>query len=140
MKKHAEIGAAMLDGTAIPLMNMARDIALSHHEKWSGFGYPRGLINSDIPGPARIVAVADVYDALVHERVYKPAIPESKATEIIREERGRHFDPQMTDCCLDLIASNVFRGIREQVREEVVGPVTAPVSRVAPSAPANAPA
>src|SRR6185503_1516594 len=71
MKTHCEIGANMLRGSDAPLLKMAWEIALSHHERWNGFGYPRGLAENAIPQAARIVAVADVYDALMCERPYK---------------------------------------------------------------------
>ena len=72
---------------------MARDIARCHHEKFDGSGYPAGLAGEDIPLCARIVALADVYDALTTKRVYKPAFSHAEAVALIREGRGRHFDP-----------------------------------------------
>lgn len=116
IKTHAEIGALMLGASDIPLLQLAAEIAHSHHEKWNGFGYPRGLAGKDIPQSARIVAVADVYDALVHERVYKPALPEQEALAIITEQRGQHFDPEVVDAFLTLVPE--FRRIRETVREQ----------------------
>jgi len=97
MKTHTTIGGRILEGSALPLVNMARDIALYHHEKWNGAGYPEGLAGEAIPEPARIVAVLDVYDALTHERVYRPAFTEEKALEIMSEGRGSHFDPHIYD-------------------------------------------
>jgi putative two-component system response regulator len=75
------------------LLEMASLIAHSHHERWDGAGYPRGLFGESIPMAARIVAVADVYDALISVRPYKPAFSDDKSLSIIREETGRHFDP-----------------------------------------------
>lgn len=76
-----------------PFLKMAEDIALYHHERWNGEGYPQGIQKHDIPLSARIVAIADVYDALVSERVYKPAMAHIEAIEIIQSESGSHFDP-----------------------------------------------
>ena len=80
-----------------PILEMASRIALSHHEKWAGNGYPHGLSGEDIPLEARIVAVADVFDALGSPRPYKPALPDEKVMEIMAEGRGTHFDPKVYD-------------------------------------------
>jgi HD-GYP domain-containing protein (c-di-GMP phosphodiesterase class II) len=80
-----------------PFLITARDIASAHHEKWDGSGYPLGLKGADIPLSARIVAIADVYDALTSVRPYKKAFSHDKAMDIIRENRGRHFDPYLVD-------------------------------------------
>ena len=101
MKKHSIIGgdalteAVSLSGTEQSFLDMSKDIAYSHHEKWSGAGYPRGLKESAIPLSARITALADVYDALTSKRVYKEAFPHEKARAIILEESGKHFDPDI---------------------------------------------
>jgi len=79
------------------MLRCARDIAYCHHEKWDGSGYPQGLQGSEIPLSARLMAVADVYDALITRRVYKPAFSHDKAVSIIREGRERHFDPAIVD-------------------------------------------
>ena len=76
---------------------MARDIALTHHEKYDGSGYPQGLAGADIPLAGRIVAVADVYDALTSKRVYKGAYSHSIAREIIVKDSGKHFDPDVVE-------------------------------------------
>lgn len=78
-------------------LNIAREIAGSHHEKWDGTGYPRGLKGNDIPVSGRIMAIADVYDALISKRTYKPAFPQEKVIEIIRGESGKQFDPIVID-------------------------------------------
>jgi putative two-component system response regulator len=101
IKEHAQIGARILAGSTSPILQMAETIALAHHERWDGTGYG-GLSGDDIPFVARIVAVADVYDALVHERPYKHAWPMSEAIAEIRLLRGKHFDPLIVDCFLDL--------------------------------------
>jgi len=74
---------------------MAKDIALNHHERWDGGGYPHGVAGKAIPDAARIVAIVDVYDALSHDRVYRPAMPEAQVLEIMRLEGEKHFDPML---------------------------------------------
>jgi putative two-component system response regulator len=91
MKEHCEAGSAMLENPGVP--QRARNIVRSHHEKWDGSGYPDGLAGADIPLEARIVPVADVYDALRCRRVYKEPFDAAKAALIIEEGMGRHFDP-----------------------------------------------
>jgi PAS domain S-box-containing protein/putative nucleotidyltransferase with HDIG domain len=97
MKTHTTIGAQMLAGSAFALLEMAEEIALTHHEKWDGSGYPAGLAGEAIPIVGRIVAVADVFDALTHSRPYKPAWSTAKAVAEITSQAGRHFDPQVLD-------------------------------------------
>ncbi len=95
-----------------PVLELAAEIALSHHERWDGGGYPRGLAGRDIPLPGRIVAVADVFDALTSERSYKAAMPVDEAVRLMRMERERHFDPEVLDAFLDVLpaaAANVER-------------------------------
>ena len=105
MKLHTVYGARMIRDTIRRDMDesfyeMAYHIALSHHERYDGKGYPQGLRGEEIPLEARIMALVDVYDALVSERVYKPAMPREKALAIIREGRGTQFDPNLTDIFL----------------------------------------
>lgn len=97
MKQHAQIGADILDGDGSDLLDMARDIALTHHEKWDGSGYPNGLKGEEIPLVGRICALADVFDALTSERPYKKAWAVDDALQLIRDNRGSHFDPQLVD-------------------------------------------
>lgn len=97
MKLHPEIGGRILSNSKTPLVQMARDICMGHHEKWDGSGYPRGLAGEDIPLSARIVAIVDVFDALIHKRVYKDEIPVDQAIELMLDGRGRHFDPALLD-------------------------------------------
>jgi putative two-component system response regulator len=120
MKTHAAIGARTMDAAASAhpearFLCMARDIARCHHEKFDGSGYPDGLSGEEIPLCARIVALADVYDALTTRRVYKAALSHEKAVAIIREERGHHFDPDIVDA----FEANEerFVAIREQLAE-----------------------
>lgn len=103
VKTHTEIGARILSGGQTAVMQLAESIALSHHERWDGTGYPYGLVGEQIPICGRIVAVADVFDALTSERVYKSAIPPAEAVEIILAESGKHFDPQVVDAFLSAI-------------------------------------
>ncbi len=93
MKTHTLIGADMLSGSNVPMLQMAREIALDHHERWDGRGYPHGLAGEDIPEGARIVAIVDVYDALTHDRVYRPAMPEEQALSILQEGSGDAVRP-----------------------------------------------
>jgi putative two-component system response regulator len=100
MKTHATIGAKLLDGDHSDLMNMAREIALSHHEKWDGSGYPSGLAGEAIPMAGRIAALADVFDALTSERPYKKAWIVEDAVNLIKENSGKHFDPKLVEIFL----------------------------------------
>src|SRR5690606_4028853 len=93
LRKHAEIGGKILGGCNVCVLDMAARIALTHHEKWDGSGYPIGLAGEDIPIEGRITAVADVFDALSTRRAYKPAFPLEKCFSILEEGREKHFDP-----------------------------------------------
>lgn len=95
MKTHCQIGYDILSRSDHPVFKMAADIALSHHEKWNGSGYPQGLAGEDIPISARIVAVCDVFDALTMQRPYKKAWPVETAMEEIRKIGGSHLDPDL---------------------------------------------
>jgi len=103
MKRHTIIGAKILGDSSLPLLEVGRKVALYHHEKWDGTGYPEGLAGEDIPEVARIVALLDVYDALTHDRVYRPAMPEEQALVIINSGRGTHFDPIIHDTFMELL-------------------------------------
>ena len=108
MKTHTTLGRdAILQaekdlGVEMPFLKYAKEIAYSHQEKWDGSGYPEGLSGDDIPISARLMAVADVYDALISRRVYKAPMPHEKAVEIIKDGKGSHFDPDMADAFLEL--------------------------------------
>jgi PAS domain S-box-containing protein/putative nucleotidyltransferase with HDIG domain len=97
MERHTVIGADILTGSASPVLQMAEQIALSHHERWDGHGYPNNLAADTIPLVGRIVAVADVFDALTHERPYKEAWPLDRAMAHICSESGSHFDPRVVN-------------------------------------------
>lgn len=112
MKTHTTIGADLLDGHASELMITARDIALTHHEKWDGSGYPNGLQGEDIPIMGRIAGIVDVFDALSSKRPYKDPYPREKVIAIIREQRGKHFDPVLTDLFLNNV--NEFLAIQNK--------------------------
>ncbi len=108
IKTHPSKGASILGGSDTEILQMSEQIALYHHEKWNGNGYPEGLKEDEIPFPARIVAVADVFDALVQERPYKKAWPLQDALDLIQDERGKHFDPMVVDAffaCKDEIVN-----------------------------------
>jgi putative two-component system response regulator len=108
MKTHTTLGRnAILQaerelGLEVPFLKYAKEIAYYHQEKWDGSGYPMGLVGDDIPISARLMAVADVYDALISRRVYKTGMPHEKAVSIITESKGTHFDPDMVDAFLEL--------------------------------------
>ncbi len=103
MKQHAQMGADILEGEDSDLLTMARDIALTHHEKWDGTGYPNGLKGEEIPLVGRICAIADVFDALTSERPYKKAWSVEDALALIQENRGTHFEP----CLVDAFMANL---------------------------------
>jgi len=103
-------------------LEMAREITMYHHERWDGTGYPSGLAGNDIPLPARIVAVADVYDALSTRRAYKEAMPHERCVEIIREGRGSQFDPTIVDIFLEI--EREFRQIAAAYTDHTATPET----------------
>jgi len=107
MKTHARLGADAIEqaerdaAKPVAFLGLAKEIAHWHHERWDGSGYPDGLVGAAIPVSARLMAVADVFDALISQRVYKPAMSIGQAREIIVQGRGRHFDPDVADAFLD---------------------------------------
>lgn len=115
MKTHASIGAKLLDGDDSNLMRMAREIALSHHEKWDGSGYPNGLAGESIPMSGRIAALADVFDALTSQRPYKKAWPVEDAIQLIKDNSGKHFDPKLVEVFLQKLPE--IQAICERYRE-----------------------
>jgi putative two-component system response regulator len=108
MRTHTTLGHAAIEraektlGRAAPLLAMVKDVVLCHQEKWDGSGYPRALAGVDIPLSARIIALADVYDALITSKVYKSGVPHDKAVQIIFSERGAHFDPDLVDAFVEI--------------------------------------
>lgn len=115
MKKHAQIGADILSGDNSELIQMAYEIALTHHEKWNGSGYPNGLSGEKIPLVGRITALADVFDALVSVRPYKKAWSNEDALELIRSESGEHFDPKLVELFFENL--DVILAIEEDYAE-----------------------
>ncbi len=122
MKTHSKAGADIIErviatvpGADAEYLKEARNLALYHHEKWAGGGYPTGISGEDIPLSARIMAVADVFDALVSERSYKKAFPFEKAIEIIRESSGTHFDPKVAGAFLN--AEDKIREVAEATKK-----------------------
>ena len=113
MKRHTTIGASILDNARAEILRYAQEIALSHHEWFNGAGYPGGLEGKAIPLTGRIVAVADVFDALTSARPYKNPYPADVAFDIIRRERGEHFDPRLADAFLS--ARREVRGIMREI-------------------------
>jgi len=97
MKEHASLGYEMLEHSHRALLKMAAIVAYQHHEKWDGTGYPQGLSGEDIHIYGRITALADVFDALGSDRIYKPAWDDEKIFNLFKEERGKHFDPKLVD-------------------------------------------
>jgi putative two-component system response regulator len=118
MKTHAALGRDAIQsaedqlGMKVDFLTMAKEIAYGHQEKWDGSGYPEGLAGGDIPIPARLMAVADVYDALISRRVYKEGMPHEKAVQIIAASKGSHFDPDIVDAFMDL--TEVFHDIAQR--------------------------
>ena len=117
MRTHTTIGASMLGGSSSELLQLAERIALTHHERWDGSGYPAGLRGDEIPLEARICAVCDVYDALVSPRHYKPRWTHDEALEEIARQRGKHFDPALVDAFLN-IAGELDAGLSDELPGE----------------------
>lgn len=113
MKRHTLIGAKILADSSSPLLKTAAVIALYHHERWDGHGYPHGLAREAIPEAARIVAIADVYDALSHDRVYRSALPVDEVLEMMAEGLGSQFDPTLLP---------IFFAVHEEI-ERIAGAV-----------------
>ena len=118
MKTHTTLGRQAIEHAEkgidqhIEFLSCAKEIAQSHQEKWDGSGYPQGLAGDAIPISARLMALADVYDALICRRVYKPSFPHTKAVGIILDGRGSHFDPDVVDAFAAI--ESEFRAIAER--------------------------
>jgi putative two-component system response regulator len=102
MKTHSVIGAELLSGSGNPMMDLAREVALTHHERWDGSGYPGNIAGEDIPISGRIAALCDVFDALLSARPYKKVWSHQDALDLIRSESGKHFDPELVDAFLGI--------------------------------------
>ncbi len=116
MRQHAEIGYEILKDSVSPLLRTAALVAWTHHEKFDGSGYPRGLAGENIPLYGRIVAVADVFDALTSARPYKLAWEVDRALDFLREGRGSHFDPACVDAFLQDM--DAVLSIKDRYRDE----------------------
>jgi putative two-component system response regulator len=102
MHKHPEYGANILSGSDVPVLQMAEEVALAHHEKFDGTGYPSSLKGKDIPLSGRIVALADFFDAVTMDRCYRPAFSDEKALTMVKESNGTHFDPNVVKAFLSI--------------------------------------
>lgn len=123
MKRHCQFGhdaiilaEKELEGITGSFLAYAREIAYCHHERWNGSGYPQRLEADDIPVSARLMSIADVYDALISKRVYKPAFPHEQAVAMIVAEKGKHFDPDMIDALIKI--TDTFKSIALRYKDE----------------------
>jgi len=116
MKTHAQLGYDMLRFSTRPILKSAAVIAISHHEKYDGSGYPNALVGEDIPIYGRIIAICDVFDALGSKRCYKDAWPDEKVFDLIKSESGKHFDPKLVDIFFDNI--DQFLEIRDKLQDD----------------------
>jgi len=125
MNQHARMGAEMLGRSRVPLFQLAAEVALTHHERWDGSGYPQRLAGEAIPLSGRIVAVVDFFDALTMDRCYRKAFPDDVALAMLAEQRGRAFDPQVADTFVarsaDLIALRDHINRNPPTFEELAG-------------------
>ena len=119
MRQHPVIGARLLGNSQVPLFHMAASIALHHHEKWDGSGYPNQLAGTAIPREARIVALADCFDALTMDRCYRPAVDDDAAIALIIAESGRHFDPAVVDAFVAIAPELI--ALRNQLNARFTG-------------------
>jgi len=115
MKRHPEYGARILGGSGVALFDLAAEIALHHHEKFDGSGYPRGLRGADIPISGRLVALIDFFDALTMKRCYRDALPDEQALQMVEKESGSHFDPELV--AILLRHADEFIALREAVND-----------------------
>jgi putative two-component system response regulator len=116
MQRHTSIGADILAGGKSEVLRLAATVALTHHEKWDGSGYPKGLAGEQIPLVGRIVAICDVFDALTSARPYKTAWSEEDALEFIRQQAGKHFDPELVLAFLRIMPE--IRALRERFSDD----------------------
>jgi len=137
MKTHTIIGARMLEGSESAILQMAHGIALAHHERWNGSGYPRGLAGMQIPESARILTIVDVYDALTHRRVYHKPMPEETAMAIMEQGRGKQFDPFLFGVFLSLLPE-IRRIARQNPDDQAAGYARSLPKVVTPPSPAIA--
>ncbi len=125
IKEHTSFGANLLSGSESPLIQMAEVIALSHHEHWDGTGYPQGLKGEEIPIEGRILAVADAYDAMTHDRLHRKAMTEEQAVLEIKRQAGKQFDPNIVNAFLEL---HIRANLPEAATHSVSNPASAQAS------------
>jgi len=126
MKKHTAIGARILSGSQYPLLQVARKIALSHHEYWDGAGYTTGSLGQEIPLVGRLVAVADVFDSLTHRRPYKEAFTVETAIQVVRQKSGTHFDPKVVRAFEQLVEKGILGELDRMEYALELGPPLSP--------------
>lgn len=118
VRTHPVIGRDIIDqirrnaGVELPFLAFARQITYGHHERWDGTGYPQGIAADNIPAPARLMAIADAYDALTSSRVYRDGVPHDRAVQLIFQERGAQFAPDMVDAFIEV--QHLFQDIAQQ--------------------------
>lgn len=113
MNQHAQMGADILGRSRVPLFQLAAEVALTHHERWDGSGYPRGLVGEAIPMSGRIVAVVDFFDALTMDRCYRKAFSDEVALDMLVQQRGVAFDPRVVDAFASHV--NDMTALRERI-------------------------
>ena len=118
MRQHPRFGADILGGSDIPLFRLAKEVALGHHEKFDGSGYPAGLVGREIPLSARIVALVDYFDALTMDRCYRKAFSNERVFTMIREQAGLHFDPEIVSAFFSVSAQLVE--LKQQVNDGLI--------------------
>ena len=119
VKTHSEIGYQILCKSDTPVFQLAAEVAHYHHEKWNGLGYPDGLSESSVPESARIVAIADVFDALTMVRPYKKPWSSEQAVELLKKDAGSHFDPYMVDVFLSILPEILEIKAHWDAKEEI---------------------
>jgi len=130
MKTHTILGAKLLSNSKSKLLETGRIIALNHHERWDGAGYPQGLVKDETPIEGRIVGLVDVYDALRSERPYKPSFSMEKTLKIIRKSSNTHFDPTLVEAFFDTLSH--FTQVDEALRQSNFNDPKALFKRVLP--------
>jgi len=121
IRTHPGVGRDIIDqmerdaGVSTPFLDMARQITHGHHEHWDGSGYPQGLVSENTPAPARLMAITDAYDALTSDRVYRAGVPHGKAMQLIFQERGGQFAPDMVDALIEI--QHDFKAIAERLAD-----------------------
>jgi two-component system, response regulator RpfG len=120
MRRHPEIGYRLLSGWGVPMLDLAAEVAWTHHERYDGEGYPRGLAGEAIPLSGRIAAVADVFDALTTHRVYRAALPVGDASAVMLAASGSHFDPEVLEALFDAIWAGHSRDLAPETGASVL--------------------